>query len=77
MILAGVVAYYASEPGAGDELARPAVARLQQELAPLMSPTLAIMRAWRWARRRRSRTGPRRRNDDATGWRSDERREVA
>ncbi|HWX98130.1 MAG TPA: DUF2600 family protein [Solirubrobacteraceae bacterium] len=54
MILVGVAAYYASAPGAGGELARPVVARLRRELAPLMSPTLAIMRAWRSARRTRS-----------------------
>ncbi len=52
MILTGVVAYYSSAPGAGGELARPVVARLRQELAPLMAPTLAILRTWRGARRR-------------------------
>jgi len=51
MILAGVVAYYGSARGADDELARPVMLRLQEELAPLVSPTLAIMRAWRGARR--------------------------
>jgi hypothetical protein len=50
MILVGVVAYYASAPGAEGEVARPVVARLRHELAPLMSPTIAIMRAWRSAR---------------------------
>jgi tetraprenyl-beta-curcumene synthase len=54
MILVGVTAYYASAPGAGGELARPVVARMRRELAPLMSPTLAIMRGWRSARRIRS-----------------------
>jgi tetraprenyl-beta-curcumene synthase len=52
MLLTGVVAYYSSAPGAAGELARPVVSRLRQELAPLMSPTLAVMRAWRGARRR-------------------------
>jgi tetraprenyl-beta-curcumene synthase len=52
MILVGVVAYYGSAPGAEGELARPVVARLRRELAPLASPTLAIMRAWRSIRRR-------------------------
>jgi tetraprenyl-beta-curcumene synthase len=77
MILTGVTAYYASAPGARGEFARPAIARLQEELAPLMSPTLAIIRVWRWGRRRRSGTGPLRRGDDAPGWQSEERREVA
>jgi tetraprenyl-beta-curcumene synthase len=53
MLLTGVAAYYSSDPGAEGELARPVVARLRRELAPLMSPTLAVMRAWRGARRRR------------------------
>jgi tetraprenyl-beta-curcumene synthase len=52
MLLTGVVAYYGSEPGADGELARPAITRLRRELAPLMAPTLAVMRAWRGARRR-------------------------
>jgi tetraprenyl-beta-curcumene synthase len=52
MILTGVAAYYSSAPGAENELARPAIATLRRELAPLMSPTLAVMRAWRSARRR-------------------------
>ncbi len=51
MILVGVVAYYGSARGSDDELARPAIARLQEELGPLVSPTLAIMLAWRSARR--------------------------
>ncbi len=51
MILAGVVAYYGSAPGAQNALAAPVLARLRVELAPLMSPTLAVMRAWRGARR--------------------------
>jgi tetraprenyl-beta-curcumene synthase len=51
MLLAGVVAYYGSAPGADSELAGPVVARLREELRPLVSPTLAIMRGWRAARR--------------------------
>jgi tetraprenyl-beta-curcumene synthase len=51
MTLVGVVAYYTSAPGAGSELAAPIVKRLQEELQPLMSPTLALMRAWRMAKR--------------------------
>jgi tetraprenyl-beta-curcumene synthase len=52
MLLTGVVAYYSSAPGSGGELARPVIACLRRELAPLMAPTLAILRAWRSARRR-------------------------
>ena len=52
MLLIGVVAYYSSAPGAESELARPVIARLRRELAPLIAPTLAVMRAWRGARRR-------------------------
>jgi tetraprenyl-beta-curcumene synthase len=55
MTLAGVVAYYTSAPGACGELARPVAARLQGELAPLIYPTLAVMRAWRLAKRARGR----------------------
>jgi tetraprenyl-beta-curcumene synthase len=50
MLLTGVVAYYGSAPGAEGDLARPVVARLRRELWPLMSPTLAVMRAWRRVR---------------------------
>jgi tetraprenyl-beta-curcumene synthase len=52
MLLTGAVAYYSSAPGAEGEEARPAIARLRRELAPLMSPTFAVMRTWRGARRR-------------------------
>jgi tetraprenyl-beta-curcumene synthase len=47
MILVGVVGYYGSAPGAEGELARPVLARLRADLAPLIYPTLAITRAWR------------------------------
>ena len=47
MILVGVIAYYGSAPGAEGALAQPVIARLRRELAPLISPTLAIMRSWR------------------------------
>ncbi|HEY7892322.1 MAG TPA: DUF2600 family protein [Solirubrobacteraceae bacterium] len=52
MILTGAMAYYSSSPGGESELARPVLARLKRELAPLMSPTLAVMRVWRGTRRR-------------------------
>jgi tetraprenyl-beta-curcumene synthase len=52
MLLTGVVAYYSTAPGAGSEIAKPAMAQLKCELAPLISPTLALMRTWRRAKRR-------------------------
>jgi tetraprenyl-beta-curcumene synthase len=52
MLLAGIVAYYSTAPGAENEIARPAMAQLRCELAPLISPTLAVMRIWRGVRRR-------------------------
>jgi tetraprenyl-beta-curcumene synthase len=51
MMLAGVVAYFTSDPGARSKLARPAVARLHAELRPVIAPALAVMRAWRLAKR--------------------------
>jgi len=51
MILTGVVAYYASAPGAGGRLARPLVLELRRTLRPLIHPTLMVMRTWRLARR--------------------------
>jgi hypothetical protein len=53
MTLVGTVAFYASAPGAGSQPARPIVATIQSELQPLITPTLAIMRAWRLAKRAR------------------------
>jgi hypothetical protein len=55
MTLAGVAAYYTSAPSATSELAWPVTARLQRELRPLITPTLAVMRAWRLAKRVRAR----------------------
>jgi tetraprenyl-beta-curcumene synthase len=51
MTLVGVVAYYTSAPAASALLAQPPVARIQRELQPLITPTLAVMRAWRTAKR--------------------------
>ena len=59
MTLVGVVAYYASAPGARDEPAAPIVARLRAQLRPLISPTLALMRCWRLAKRIGAGTGER------------------
>jgi tetraprenyl-beta-curcumene synthase len=51
MTLAGVVAYYTSAPTATDRFAAPVTARIHRELQPLITPTLAVMRAWRLAKR--------------------------
>jgi tetraprenyl-beta-curcumene synthase len=53
MVLAGVVAYYTSAPGARSEFARPLVAPLHRALAPAVVPALALMRAWRLGRQLR------------------------
>jgi tetraprenyl-beta-curcumene synthase len=55
MTLAGVAAYYTSAPSATSELACPVTSRVQAELRPLIVPTLAVMRAWRLAKRLRAR----------------------
>jgi tetraprenyl-beta-curcumene synthase len=55
MTLAGVAAYYTSAPSARSELACPVTSRVQAELHPLIVPTLAVMRAWRLAKRLRAR----------------------
>lgn len=51
MILTGVASYYLSAPGMGDWFARPVADGLRRELSPLLAPTLAVMRAWRAAKR--------------------------
>jgi tetraprenyl-beta-curcumene synthase len=53
MMLTGVVAYYTSTPDARNKRARPLVAQLHRDLAPLIGPTLVFMRAWRMAGRLR------------------------
>ncbi|HEY5343366.1 MAG TPA: DUF2600 family protein [Solirubrobacteraceae bacterium] len=58
MTLVGVVAYFTSSPGASGALARPFVAGLHAQLRPLISPTLALMRTWRLAKRVRNRRSP-------------------
>lgn len=55
MTLVGVVAYYTSAPTATSEFAKPVTAQVQRELRPLITPTLAVMRAWRLAKRLRRR----------------------
>jgi tetraprenyl-beta-curcumene synthase len=56
MTMAGVTAYYTSAPGASSELASPVTSRIQSELRPLITPTLAVMRSWRLAKRLRARS---------------------
>jgi tetraprenyl-beta-curcumene synthase len=55
MTLAGVAAYYTSAPSATSALAGPVTDRVQAELRPVIVPTLAVMRAWRLAKRLRAR----------------------
>jgi tetraprenyl-beta-curcumene synthase len=57
MTLAGVAAYYTSAPSATSELAWPVTSRIQGELQPLITPTLAVMRTWRFAKRVRAHGG--------------------
>ena len=56
MTMAGVAAYYTSAPSATSELAWPVTSRIQNELRPLITPTLAVMRTWRLAKRVRARS---------------------
>jgi tetraprenyl-beta-curcumene synthase len=55
MTMAGIAAYYTSAPSASSELAWPVTSRVQRELRPLITPTLAVMRTWRLAKRMRAR----------------------
>jgi tetraprenyl-beta-curcumene synthase len=55
MMLAAVVAYYASASGAEGQSAEQ-VTRLRRGLQPLIAPTLLVMRLWRARRRRQGRT---------------------
>jgi tetraprenyl-beta-curcumene synthase len=65
MMLVGLVAYFTSAPGADSQLARPIAASLQAQLRPLIGPTLAIMRAWRLAKRARRASSAERRRGGA------------
>jgi hypothetical protein len=53
MILVGVVARYTSTAAAGREFARPITAHVNRQLRPLITPSLAIWRVWRTAKRHR------------------------
>jgi hypothetical protein len=50
MTLAGVVAFYSSSPSARHENALPVMSQLKRQLRPLITPTLMVMRTWRWAK---------------------------
>ncbi|HWX86769.1 MAG TPA: DUF2600 family protein [Solirubrobacteraceae bacterium] len=54
MTLVGVVAYYLSAPKANDAQAIQVARAVREELRPLMTPVLAVMRAWRIAKRLRA-----------------------
>jgi tetraprenyl-beta-curcumene synthase len=56
MTLVGVAAYYLSAPGASSGFAQPVTQRIGRELRPLIAPTLAVMGAWRYAKRARAAT---------------------
>jgi tetraprenyl-beta-curcumene synthase len=51
MTLVGVVAYYTSAPSAQSTFARPVTENVERRLRPLITPTLAVMRTWRAAKR--------------------------
>jgi tetraprenyl-beta-curcumene synthase len=51
MTLVGVAAYYISAPTANGDFARPVTRQVRQELEPLITPTLGVMRTWRAAKR--------------------------
>ena len=51
MTLVGVAAYYISAPTARGDFAQPVTHQVRHELKPLITPTLAVMRAWRIAKR--------------------------
>ncbi|MGO8905546.1 MAG: DUF2600 family protein [Solirubrobacteraceae bacterium] len=57
MTLAGVIAYYTSHPGAGEEHAREVVTVVRRELSPTIWPALAVMRSWRAAKSARASIG--------------------
>jgi hypothetical protein len=53
--LVGVVAYYTSAPEARGGAAADEIAGLHRELGAMLTPTFTVMRAWRRAKRVRSR----------------------
>ena len=57
MTLVGVVAYYLSAPTASSEYARDVISQIREELKPLITPPLVVMRTWRIAKRARTAIG--------------------
>ncbi len=53
LMLVGVAAYYASAPRAEQGIAPAPIGRVHDELGPSLEPALAMMRAWRGAKRLR------------------------
>lgn len=51
VMLTGIVAYYSTDPQAENDFARPVMELLHERLRPLITPTLAILRGWRLAKR--------------------------
>jgi tetraprenyl-beta-curcumene synthase len=51
MTMTGIAAYYTSTPSATTHLASTVTTQIHTELQPLITPTLAIMRTWRLAKR--------------------------
>lgn len=54
MVLTAAVAYWLSAPDARNRAAAPVLAQLREELGPLLPAPLALMRAWRGAKRARA-----------------------
>jgi hypothetical protein len=50
MTLIGVVAYYATAPGADSQFARPIIGALRAQLSGVLGPGLTLMRRWRGSR---------------------------
>jgi undecaprenyl diphosphate synthase len=55
MTLTGVVAYYTSSSAARGESVEGVILAIEQQLQPLLTPTLAVMSAWRLAKKLRRR----------------------
>lgn len=75
MILAGILAYYTTNPTADSELAQPVFRRLHRRLRPVITLALITLRAWRlsrrvrrrWNRQREPNTSRSRPSTDVTG----------
>jgi tetraprenyl-beta-curcumene synthase len=67
MTLVGVAAYYTSAPRATRGIAAPLTRRVHDELGPSLAPALAVMRAWRGAKRLRQALAGKRRTTPPAG----------